>query len=147
MDTIKLLEFDVIDKLLDTLPKDVNKIIFDFYDTRCEDCDKELIECEYCEFYFCQFHICFGHTSSCSVCFRHRCPYQAFYRICDCHYNTVCEKCWINDGDEADITPLTSLQVIDEMLDSSVVDVMDHIIVNLDNPDIDEITIDLIDMN
>lgn len=167
MDNNKLLEFDIIDKIFDFLPEDINKTIFDFYNIRCPKCETPLTKCDFCEFFFCKFHICFGHTSKCSICYRHQCPYQEFYRICDCHLNKLCEKCWnrdngdINDDDDSyddddDVNinnPLTTLQILNEIITNITEptitpreNILDHIIINLDNPNITETTIDLIDI-
>jgi len=91
------LQFDEIDKLLIELPKEINKMIYLYYDTKCNNCGDEMIGCKICGDFFCKIHICFGHqTSSCSICTEFSCPYKTFDspKICECINNELCENCY-----------------------------------------------------
>lgn len=91
-----LLEFSVIDKILSNLPKDVNKIIFDYYENKCDKCKVEYKDCMSCENSFHPFHLCFFHKySSCVYCKLYSCPYQDMpNRKCWCDESMECPDCY-----------------------------------------------------
>lgn len=106
------LSFDIIDKMFNNLPRDINKMIYEYYESKCNECKIEMEKCEICEKYFCQFHICYSHKE-CMVCKRHCCPFKMFYRNCECEDNKVCEVCWYKDNPTS-----TAMNIIDEIINT-----------------------------
>jgi hypothetical protein len=93
------LEFSVIDSLLNKLPKDINKVIYSYYDSRCGDCGDEMKICVCCNHYFHIYHNCFRHkTDDCNICNESSCPFRKMkMKYCLCEEIIKCEKCLYMD--------------------------------------------------
>lgn len=91
---METLEFNIIDKIFDFLPKDINNLIYEFYDNRCKNCGKEMRECVLCDLYFHFYHICYM-NQNCYICNTTDCPYMRFTH-CECMDKLVCKKCSFN---------------------------------------------------
>ena len=90
---------NTIDNLLFFLPKDINKLIYKFYDTRCSVCSIELKLCLNCNLYFHPYHKCFNHKiETCSICYSSSCPLISITnKYCVCILNYTCENCYYMD--------------------------------------------------
>lgn len=102
-------EFYVIDKLLNKLPLDINKLIYSYYDNRCKKCNGEMRECELCNLYYHSYHSCFNHNlENCNICNSLSCPYKKFsLRYCLCDEIIKCEKCFYSELVDVELGVLT----------------------------------------
>jgi hypothetical protein len=98
------LPFFYFDTLMQHIPKDISKIIHNYYNISCKVCKEDMTLCKYCDDYYCISNLCKDKLMKCSGCgiIIHRdryvplnvCEYP-FYHICSCHYYKVlCMNCY-----------------------------------------------------
>ena len=88
-------EFDII---LCLCPKDINKLIFEYYDEKCRRCNTNQIYCNTCELYNCP---CYKEIDYCNVmeCHKILCC-ENKNDICNSNCNCceksryLCDRCW-----------------------------------------------------
>ena len=86
------LSFNYIDKILEFLPKDVNKIIYEYYDCRCGVCRGDKVVCVYCKEYFCNNIFCLNKRTPCIICSNSHCSLKENYR--ELHSDLSCQSCY-----------------------------------------------------
>ena len=77
--------------LYDILPKSLTKIIFNFYNSDCDNCNTKYELCHRCTMFYCKC----AKTEFCSNCSIHICKEHTIfiYKICDCCDNFLCIEC------------------------------------------------------
>lgn len=87
------MEFDDLDKLLNFIPEDINKLIFDFYNPICEFCRELYLLCQYCNDFYCPD----THNKGfyyCPVCCSCACGYKFHYLTISGVKDEICYKCY-----------------------------------------------------
>ena len=88
------LEYEELDKILeDTLPKELTKIIYDYYDDSCPDCGLTLSLCNNCDDLFCCNYRCYLCDCCCFICSIYR--DDGYFYLADgfSHLTHFCEDC------------------------------------------------------
>ena len=98
------MNFEELDKSLNFLPQDLSKIIYDYYDASCKECNVEKVFCLWCEEFYCYNNDCIERiVDDCSSCKKKihtvtgkggKCNIS--FRICICCVHSLCERCWYN---------------------------------------------------
>ena len=81
--------------LVKTLPKDITKIIFNYYTNICLTCNYIQTCCENCKIYNCMCVV----DKKCNICplMLCKCECVMFIKICVCCESYLCNTCW-NDN-------------------------------------------------
>lgn len=83
---------DIDLELVKILPKDITKIIFNYYTNICLTCNHIQTYCNNCEIYNC---ICYVDKKCRNCPLRHcECKCIMFYKICECCEHYLCNDCW-----------------------------------------------------
>lgn len=94
------LHFDELDKILiNKLPKDMVKVIYNFYNIRCNKCNKKMILCDGCNKYYCGSLDYFCNRDIerlCNKCDKYLCC--NYVSLCKCHIsNMMCINCYFTN--------------------------------------------------
>ena len=88
------MEFNDLDKLLYFLPKEINKIIYEYYYPLCKDCDNMTYLCKECNLFYCnQSHN--GGFFYCPICCSCSCGYKMHYLRLSGKTEELCYGCYI----------------------------------------------------
>lgn len=85
------MNFPTFDNLLDKYPKDLNKVIYNYYTTNCGECGNDQIYCFRCELYNCS---CVKNIKFCNVseCTKILCCFNSNQIYINGPY--LCDRCW-----------------------------------------------------
>lgn len=87
------ISFIYLDTILDFLPKSINKLIYEFYTKKCNECCVDQKFCIHCELFQCY---CFKPVNI--FCNRNDCDQilccTPSFKICSCSDRILCPRCW-----------------------------------------------------
>ena len=75
------------EKFKEILPKDLSKIVYEYYDTSCYVCKIEKSKCSVCDNYFCKTTSCINNCVWCSV-------KMSCCKNFSCNHSVLCSYCW-----------------------------------------------------
>ena len=82
--------------LVEKLPKDLTKLIFDFYTDICHSCKDKQKFCYDCFYFICNCEA----EKKCNHCKILICNCKDIvYKICDCCENYLCQTCLLKDSE------------------------------------------------
>lgn len=86
------MNFKELDSII-KLPKDMNFIIYKYYNDLCEKCYYNVEYCYECDFYYC---FCDKNTNKCYLCTKIFCDYLhgIIYKINFKNNLFICNNCW-----------------------------------------------------